>query len=138
MKIAIVSDDGKTIASHFGRTRGFAVFEIEGEKVKKQEYRENTFTGHVRGLEEANHSFDRHGPILEALKDCRAVISHGMGRRIYDDLKNAGIEVFVTEEIDVKTALDLFIKGCLIDHPELSCTHDHQTENEVKNKAAGL
>jgi len=38
MKIAIASDDGKTISSHFGRTRGFVIFEIEGKEIKKKEY----------------------------------------------------------------------------------------------------
>lgn len=123
MKIAIVSDDEKTIASHFGRTRGFVIFDIEGKEVKNQEYRLNTFTGHARGLEHSDHSIDRHTPILEALKDCKAVISHGMGMRIYDDLKNAGIEVYVTDMTDIKSALDNYLKGELVDKPELGCTH---------------
>ena len=56
MKIAIASDDRKTISAHFGRTLGFVVFEIEGKEKKAQEYRPNTFTGHALGLEGANHS----------------------------------------------------------------------------------
>ena len=128
MKIAIASDDGKTIASHFGRTRGFVVFEVEQKTVKNREYRPNTFTGHARGLEHAGHEIDRHGPILTALSDCKAVISHGMGRRIYDDLKGAGIEVFITDEIDVDNALDAYINGKLVDKPELSCSHRPEHE----------
>jgi predicted Fe-Mo cluster-binding NifX family protein len=126
MKIAIVSDDEKTIASHFGKTRGFVIFEVEGKEIKGQEYRLNTFTGHARGLEGAGHEFDRHGPILEALKDCRVVISQGMGRRIYDDLKNIGIEVYVTEEQDVKNALNKYVQGELVDQPELGCNHQRE------------
>ncbi|HEX7319275.1 MAG TPA: NifB/NifX family molybdenum-iron cluster-binding protein [bacterium] len=129
MKIAIASDDGKTISSHFGRTRGFVIFEIEGMEIKKQEYRDNTFTGHARGLEGSNHSFDRHAPILEALSDCGVVISHGMGRRIYDDLSNAKIEAFITEIEDVENALKLFLNGNLVNRPELGCSHN---EPEVK------
>jgi predicted Fe-Mo cluster-binding NifX family protein len=123
MKIAIASDDERTISSHFGQTRGFVVFEVEG---KNREYRPNTFTGHARGLEGAGHEIDRHGPILSALSDCKVVISHGMGRRIYDDLKNAGIEVFVTDETDVLRAFDLYVQGKLTDHPERSCSHEHE------------
>jgi len=132
MKIAIASDDGKTISSHFGRTRGFVIFEIEGKEIKKKGYRENTFTGHARGLEGADHSFDRHTPILEALKDCQVVISHGMGRRIYEDLKNAGLEVFVTEKTDVEVAMNLYSDGHLKDQPELGCSHNHQDKIEKK------
>jgi predicted Fe-Mo cluster-binding NifX family protein len=122
MKIAIVSDDGKTIASHIGRARGFVIFEVEAKEVKKQEYLPNTFTGHARGLE-GKHNADHHGPILEALGECKVVISHGMGRRIYDDLKEAGIEVFITEEENVKRALDKYLKGELMDRPEMGCNH---------------
>ena len=126
MKIAIVSDDEKTIASHFGKARGFIIFEIEDGKILSQEYRRNTFTGHARGLAGAGHELDRHGPILTALADCKVVISHGMGRRIYDDLKQAGIEVFITDETDVAKALQLYIAGSLIDKPELGCNHGHE------------
>ena len=66
--------------------------------------------------------------ILSALSDCKAVISHGMGRRIYDDLKEAGIEVFITDEMDVQKAFDLFMTGELIDRPELGCSHRHECE----------
>jgi predicted Fe-Mo cluster-binding NifX family protein len=124
-KIAIVLDDERAIASHFGRTRGFKIFEIEGEEIKRQEYRLNNFTGHARGLAGADHETDRHGPILTALQDCSVVIAHGMERRIYDDLKTFGIEVFITEETDVEAALERYLKGRLENRPELGCCHDH-------------
>jgi hypothetical protein len=41
-------------------------------------YLPNTFTGHVAGLNRAGHGFDHHHSILEALKHCTTVISHGM------------------------------------------------------------
>ena len=126
MKIAIASDDERTISSHFGQTRGFVVFEMEGKEVKNREYRPNTFTGHARGLEGAGHEIDRHSPILSALSDCKAVISHGMGRRIYDDLKGAGIEAFITDETEVQKALDLYLNGTLVDRPERGCSHKHE------------
>jgi predicted Fe-Mo cluster-binding NifX family protein len=125
MKIAIASDDERTISSHFGQTRGFVVVEVESKEVKNREYRPNTFTGHARGLESAGHEIDRHGPILSALSDCKAVISHGMGRRIYDDLKEAGIEAFITDETEVQKALDLYLNGTLVDRPERGCSHKH-------------
>ncbi len=126
MKVAIASDDGQTISAHFGRTKGFAVFEVVEKEVKNFEYRPNTFTGHARGLEDAGHEFNRHTPILNALSDCGVVIAHGMGMRIYNDLKKIGIEVFVTEEVDVKKALHLFLNDKLTNHPELRCHHKHE------------
>jgi predicted Fe-Mo cluster-binding NifX family protein len=126
MKIAIASDDEKIISSHFGRTKGFVMFEVEDKAIKNREYRPNTFTGHARGLEGAGHELDRHTPILNALKDCKVVITHGMGRRIYDDLKGIGVEVFVTDETDVNKALDLYLCGELVDKPEIGCPDKHE------------
>jgi predicted Fe-Mo cluster-binding NifX family protein len=123
MNIAIASDDGINIASHLGKTRGFIIFDVQDEKITNQWYRKNTFTGHARGLSGHGHEIDRHGPILEALKDCNVVISHGMGRRIYNDMKQAGIDVFITDEIIARNAAERYIKNELIDKPELGCDH---------------
>jgi len=123
MNIAIASNDRVEIASHFGQTRGFVIFDVQDEKIIKKMYRKNTFTGHARGLEGHNHDVDRHGPILEALKDCQVVISMGMGRRIYNDLNQAGIEVFITRECNAKNAAELYLKNELVDNPELGCDH---------------
>ena len=49
-----------------------------------------------------------------------------MGRRIYNDLKEIGIEVFVTEETNVEKALDLYLSGKLIDRSEIGCSHKHE------------
>ena len=125
MKIAIASDDERAIAQHFGRTRGFIVIDLEDGAERAREYRPNAFTGHARGLEGAGHEVDRHGPILSALAGCQVVISRGMGRRLYDDLKQAGVEVFITEETDAGRAVALFARGELADHPELGCQHHH-------------
>ena len=123
MNIAIASDDGINIASHLGRTKGFVIFNVQEERITQQWYRYNTFTGHARGLSDQGHGIDRHGPILEALKDCKVVISHGMGRRIYNDLQQAGIEVFITDEKIAKSAAELYIKSELVNRPDLGCDH---------------
>lgn len=123
MRIAIASDDEQTIANHFGRTRGFMIYETEDGVIKNQYYRNNDFTGHARGLEHASHHIDRHGPILNALNDCHAVISRGMGRRIYEDLQNAGIETFIVEEIETDSAIRLYLQNNLRDNPDKGCDH---------------
>ena len=123
MKIAIASDDGINIASHFGRTRGFIIFNIEDASISMQHYRDNTFTGHARGLAGQGHEIDRHAPIIDALKDCNVIIAKGMGRRIYDDLQHAGKEVIITDEDDAKYATELYIRDQLVNRHELACSH---------------
>jgi predicted Fe-Mo cluster-binding NifX family protein len=123
MKIAIASDDGKTIASHFGRTRGFVIVETKDGKITGNEYRSNTFTAHVTGLEGESQADNRHGPILNALSDCQVVVARGMGRRIYDDLAAADIEVFVTNEVEAEKAAEQYLMGKLVDNPDQTCDH---------------
>ena len=59
-------------------------------------------------------------------KDCKVVISHGMGRRIYYDWKDIGIEVFFMEETDVEKYLHLYLSGKLIDRQEIGYQHEHE------------
>ncbi|MGB9824176.1 MAG: NifB/NifX family molybdenum-iron cluster-binding protein [Candidatus Hydrothermia bacterium] len=121
MKIAIASDDGKTLSMHFGRALGFVIVEVEGNEVKSVKYIPNTITPHSRGehKEHGEHHGHHHDYILENLKDVEVVIAGGMGRRLFEDLKAAGKKVFVTDEEDVMEAVDLFLKGELKNLDEL-------------------
>jgi predicted Fe-Mo cluster-binding NifX family protein len=130
MKIAFASDDSRTIAGHFGRARGFLIVELRNKDVVSREYRSNVFTGHARGLngQHGHNHDDRHGPILDALKDCNIVVSHGMGRRIYEDLIVGGIAPFITNETEIDQALALFNEGRLDNVPHLACDQGHTHE----------
>ena len=107
MKIAVASDDKTTISEHFGRACGFMVFEIENNKISKQEYRENIgkSTGEC-------HSCD-HDMMIKNIKDCDVVISYGMGQRIYADLLKNNITAIVTDERTVNDAVNQFLKNKL-------------------------
>jgi len=128
MKVSVVSDDGRTIASHFGRSRGFVICTVEDGRIIDRSYRANSFTGHAQGAADTGHRADPHGPILEALADCAVVISRGLGQRILDDLTRRGIKVFVTNETDVEAAVDLWSTGALANRPGPSCDHHGKHE----------
>lgn len=127
MKIVVASDDGRTISSHFGRSRGFLIFEIEDNKIQKKEYIPNTITGHGRTItgygrgmhDSGSHNYSSHAGIIEAIKDVQIVISCGMGRRLYDDLKNSGKEVYITDTIDPDEAIKLYLDGKLTNIEDL-------------------
>jgi predicted Fe-Mo cluster-binding NifX family protein len=107
MKIAIASDDKITISHHFGRAKGFMIFDLANDKVLSEEYRENV--GKSNGeCGSCNHSL-----MINNIKDCELVISYGMGQHIYDDLSENNIKAVVTEEKTVKDALNKFIKNDL-------------------------
>ncbi|KAA0231498.1 iron-molybdenum cofactor biosynthesis protein [candidate division KSB1 bacterium] len=126
MKIAVATEDGKTISAHFGRSPFFAIYEIADGKVINQEMRRNTFTGHFRGgvaHEDGHHDHGKgdehaHQTVAEGLQDCQTVISHGMGRRAWEDLCSRGIEMIVTDETEVERALNLYLVGELKDRTE--------------------
>lgn len=106
MKIVVPSDDGKTISHHFGRTKGFVIIELEKEsnEIKNREYRTNTFTGHARGVER-KHGEGHHRAIREGIGDCDVVIANSMGSGVYEDLKSAGMKIFITDELILKEPL---------------------------------
>lgn len=130
MKIALPSDDGRTICGHFGRTLGFIIFEIAGTTITGQVYIPNTITGHAQGHHHdhehgGGHQHHSHGGILEALGEVSVVIAGGMGRRLYDDLAGAGKQVFVTSLSDARAAVDAYIAGKLDSNPGGCCHHNH-------------
>lgn len=126
-KIAMPSDDQVSISGHFGRTKGFLIFDIDGNKVNNKIYVENNITGHAQGhhndhQHDHNHQHS-HGGILQALKDCKVIIARGMGRRLMIDFAENNKEVFVTDTANADEAVDQFIKGNLDHNPEKTCQH---------------
>ncbi len=103
MKIAIASDDRKTISHHFGRALGFVVFDIQDGKVVNRDYRQNI------GKNTGECGSCDHSAMIKNVRDCEIVISYGMGQRIYADLLNSHITPIVTEENTVDKALEQFL-----------------------------
>ena len=123
MKIAIPSNDQITISRHFGRAAGFMILDIEKNKVVHKEYKSNTFTGHAKGQHhEKEHNHSHHG-IFNAIGGCQTVIAGGMGRRLYTDFEQKGMEVFVTSENDIEKALELFFSNALDNNSDNCCNH---------------
>lgn len=127
MKIAVATEDGKIISRHFGRSPYFAVHEINEGIVVNKEMRQNTFTGHFSGKYHHQNSAEHvpgsgdgheHHSVGEGLKDCNVVISNGMGRKAWEDLRNIGIEMIVTDETDIEKAVIMYLAGELKDQTE--------------------
>jgi predicted Fe-Mo cluster-binding NifX family protein len=107
MKIAVASDDKKTISHHFGRAVGFIIFEIKKGEIAEKEYRENI--GKSTGqCHTCNHSM-----MINNIKDCESVISHGMGMGIYQDLQSNKIKAIVTDESIAEEAVKKYLSGKL-------------------------
>lgn len=124
MKIAVVTDDGKTIAGHYGRATGYAVFTVEDGAVTAREAREkaghHTFAGHGGEPHQqgATHGFgagaqDRHAAMTANIADCQVVITGGMGYGAFENLKSRGIEAVITDVTGVEDAVTRYLAGDL-------------------------
>lgn len=138
MKIAAVTDDGKTISAHFGRATKYVVYSIEDEQIVTQELRDKLghrdFSkgehhshhddnhdhdhNHANGHGHGKHSAEKHRRMFEAITDCDIVLARGMGQGAYAGLKQAGIKPILTDIKDVETAVTAVIEDNIIDHIE--------------------
>ncbi|NTV35873.1 MAG: cupin domain-containing protein [Anaerolineaceae bacterium] len=133
MKIALITDDGKSISQHFGRAPYYLVLTIEEGKIVNREMREkmghNQFSGEHQG-EEHHHgehgdshgldggSHNKHVSMAEAIADCKVVICGGMGMGAYESMRRLNIQPVVTDLSDIEAAAQACLDGKLIDHTE--------------------
>ena len=100
LKIAVSSQNRKTITDHAGRCRKFWVYEIRGNKVDNKTLRELS-------MEQTLHSSslgDGH-----PLDDVHVMITSGMSPFLYQRLERGGIKPYVTEESDPDKAVALLL-----------------------------
>lgn len=128
MKIAVITDDGKTISQHFGRALHYQVLTIEEGKVVDREMRDKL--GHSQfsavgpeehaheqhGVDEASHS--KHSQMAASIADCQVVVCGGMGMGAYESMRRLNIQPVVTDVQDIDTAVEAYIAGRLVDHTE--------------------
>lgn len=124
MKIAVVSDDGKSISQHFGRATQYIVFSTEDGVVLAPEIREKPArqgVGHDRGDHRGHHGEGHaamHHRMFEPIADCDLLIARGMGRGAYEDIHGLGIRAIMTELEDARQAAQAAASGTLQDRPD--------------------
>ncbi len=133
-KIAIATDDKTNISMHLGRCKYFAIYTIAPHEVVSREYLENTFTRHRKSPAECegakmpgvvDHS---HEELLKALSECRVVLSGGIGQRLIDDLKQAGIRGYVVaDEGGIEDLVQKYLQGELLIDRDGGCTGEKKS-----------
>lgn len=128
MKIAVITDDSRTISAHFGRAQYYEVFTIEDGLVINRERRtkvnHNHFSGeHDHGSHNGQHGTDpasdhRHDLMIESIDDCQVVFARGMGRGAFNKLTSSGIRPIITEVSDIESAVNNYLAGTLANHLE--------------------
>jgi predicted Fe-Mo cluster-binding NifX family protein len=127
MRIAVVTDDGKTVSKHFGRATHFLVAVVENGKIVEREMRPKA--GHAdfaQGPHDAEHQGQRHGTgphaqmrhdrMLENIRDCEALICGGMGYGAYERVKQLAIRPIISDIDDVDQAVMACAEGRIVDY----------------------
>jgi predicted Fe-Mo cluster-binding NifX family protein len=138
MKIAAVTDDGKTISAHFGRAIKYAVLTVEDGQITGSELRDKAnhhdfqhegsehheipiqpsgykqAPGHGHG----KHSAEKHQRMFATIPDCQFVLARGMGQGAHIGLEQMGIRPILTDISEIEAAVQAVIDGSIEDHPE--------------------
>jgi predicted Fe-Mo cluster-binding NifX family protein len=119
MKVAVASDNAVGIAGHFGRSRWFIIFEVQDGVITGTEIRDNRHTAFAKGEcpgdehEPHAHNHD-HAGVVGLLRDCEAILCHGMGWRAAEELKANGIRPFmVATPLSAERAVLAYASGKL-------------------------
>lgn len=101
------------------------IYDVEGDQITMTERRTNS---HKHQSQEGCHGGGHdHGPhshagLIEALKDCEAVITAGIGWRAAEDLKKHGIQPFsVSLPCTPEEAVSKYSKGNLEAADQVYC-----------------
>ncbi|MGC9419074.1 MAG: NifB/NifX family molybdenum-iron cluster-binding protein [Rhodovulum sp.] len=113
MRIAVASQNFRTVTPHVGKTRRFLVYEAQpGEPA-----REIDRIDLPKGM--ALHDF--HGEGDHPLYNMEAIIAGSVGAGFARRMAARGIEAVATSEADPGVAARAFVEGCL---PQ-AAPHDH-------------
>jgi predicted Fe-Mo cluster-binding NifX family protein len=116
MRIAITSQNFRTVTGHAGRARRFIVFEADGLSAPREVERIDL------DVNMAMHGYDhRAAHPLDAMD---VLITGGAGEGFVRNLAMRGVQVVATPEDDPQLAVAAFFAGRILSASE-ACNHDH-------------
>ena len=129
MKIAAITDDGKTISQHFGRAPDYLVLTVEEGSIVHREMRDKVghtqfhSEGHEHNESGGRHGYgpvaeDRHTRMAESIADCQVLLCRGMGMGAYESMQVRGIRPIVTDIAEIGEAVMAYARGEIADHVE--------------------
>jgi predicted Fe-Mo cluster-binding NifX family protein len=129
MKIAAITEDGKTISRHFGRARYYLVLTVEDGQIIDRELREKLghthfhnqahqpeAPGQPHGMGAASHN--KHVQMSQVISDCQALLCGGMGRGAYESMLALNIKPVVTEFDNIEKAVMAYVDGKIVNRTE--------------------
>ncbi len=111
IKIAAVTNDGTTIAGHFGMAAFYQVIVTEAGKITKMEQRPKPH--HTIHPDTAQAQIHDHEDMLAPIRDCQILLCGGMRTRAYENAEAAGLQVIMTGGL-IEDAVRDFLSGNLV------------------------
>ncbi len=111
MRIAIACNSKKNTAYQLGTATGFVIFDVVKGKIKNWFYRPLYNPIYWQPSKKNRKSIGIREAILRALNGCNTIISFGIEPNLFRKLYKAGIEVFQTNETDVRNAVELYVES---------------------------
>ncbi|MCK5846919.1 MAG: hypothetical protein KAG84_05735 [Bacteroidales bacterium] len=101
MRIAIPTNDRKTVAERSGRSSEFAVIEINSQGSRTIEYLENTHEHTHHGEGHNGNEEHGHGDLVELLVGIDIIIGKKFGPHFSRDFYKVGIKMKLTKLTDI-------------------------------------
>lgn len=128
MKIAVITDDERTISQHFGRAPYYLIATVVEGQVIEWQRRDKLGHAHFSNEPHAHqpgeqHGFDpaaqdRHTRMAQAIADCDILICGGMGAGAYASMQAQSIKPIVTDITSIDAAVQAYLAGQLVDQVE--------------------
>lgn len=116
MRIAVTSQNFRTVTGHAGKARRFVVFEADGQTPSREIERLDL------DIDMAIHGYDHHA--VHPLDSMNVLITSGAGEGFVRNLAARGVLVVATSETIPSLAVEAFLDGRVKSASD-GCNHDH-------------
>ena len=127
MRIAVTSQNFRTVTGHAGRARRFMVFEADGLAEPNEVERYDL------DADMAIHGYP--GNRAHPLDNVRVLITGGAGEGFVRNLAARGVQVVATPETDPRAAIAAYFAGRVLS-PSEACKHDHADGHDADHADA--
>lgn len=126
-KIAITSQNKRTVTEHAGKCRNFFVYEVDEEgNIKK----DMLLLEKEQMLHESLHSEGTENPIF----NMNMLLTGSIGQGAVQKLAAKGIRAYIIKETDPDTAIEKLIQGTLQAYAN---AHHHHHDNDHEHEGHG-
>jgi predicted Fe-Mo cluster-binding NifX family protein len=116
MRIAVTSQNFRTVTGHAGKARRFIVFEADGQTPPREIERLDL------DADMAMHGYSHHA--AHPLDSMQVLITGGAGEGFVRNLAARGVQVVATNETIPSLAVEAFLDG-RVKSASAGCNHDH-------------